>query len=162
MSTGLLASGIPLLICFSHRKQAALFTLCKLVSNLVRLPARLSRLARVTAIVVASSTGVTPTASAKTLAGAWPICLRLCFINFKRSTAELGSIQCRNGLLSFPGIRHLDECKTARTSSFPIGDHADLIYLSVCLEETAQLGFAGAMWQISYVKVLHCTFSMIT
>src|SRR5438045_1212911 len=156
MSIGLLASAIPLLICLFHRMQAVLVVPRDL-------PARLSRLPRVTMIVIPSSAaGVSSSASAKALAAAWTVRLRLGFINLKGSAAEFGTVQCCNSLLSFTRIRHFDECKTARTSGFPIRHHADLVNLAVCLEETAQLGLGGAMRQISHVKVLHCTFSMIT
>jgi hypothetical protein len=103
-----------------------------------------------TIIVASTTTASAESPSATTAAG-----LGLRFIDLQRPSTEFGAIESSNRLISFGGIRHFDESKTARTACVTIGDHAYLINRTMNLECTAKLSFCCAVRDITYVQILH-------
>jgi hypothetical protein len=80
------------------------------------LPARLSRLTRVTTIVIATSASAslpsTATTAAKTLsAAARTLSLGLSLVDLQCAAAEFGSVKRGYRLFGFAGICHFNECK---------------------------------------------------
>src|SRR5262249_61647115 len=95
-----------------------------------------------------------PTTPAKSLSTA-VISLRSGLVDRQRAPAEFGPVQCRDRFLRTFRVHHLDERKSAGAARFPVGDHSYFFNRSMGLEEIAQLGLAGAVRQVSNVKVLH-------
>jgi hypothetical protein len=128
-------------------------------------------LARVTLIVVASAsaarraattagtstpaarTAATPRSTAAEASAALGLGTR--FINIKRAATEFLAVEGRDSFLSFGGIRHFDESKSARSSRVPVSDNTYLIDFSVRLKQRAQLGFGCAVGDVANEKLLH-------
>jgi hypothetical protein len=105
------------------------------------LPARLAGLARMTLVVIASPSS-TPAAKPLSSAAAWTLGLGLGLIDFQRASAQFGSVQGGDGLIGFGSIWHFNKCKTAGAASLAVSDDADLVHVSVRLENGSQLGLS--------------------
>jgi hypothetical protein len=139
------------------------------------LPAWLSRLARVTLIVVASTatarrasttpTGAstaptrssTPTAAGTATAAETSAALGLGtrFIDVQCTATEFLAVEGRNGLLSLGGVGHFYESKPARTPGVTVRNNTDLVDFSVGLKQSPQLGFGCAVGDVADKKFLH-------
>jgi hypothetical protein len=115
-----------------------------------------------TATRAAPTTGASTTPRTATAASGSPatkasaaLGLRTRLINIQCAPAEFLAIEGRDGFLSFGGVRHLDEGKSARTARVSVSDNADLIQFSVWLKQRPQLGFGGAMGDVANKKLLH-------
>src|SRR6266536_3073476 len=99
-----------------------------------KLPARFARLACVPLIVVATaSPASTATKTFCTASATAPglVRLRLCFVDLQRASTQFCSVQCRNRLVGFSGIRHFHESKSTCASCFPISHDADFFHRTV-------------------------------
>src|SRR2546430_15871886 len=111
-------------------RPGGLFIGRKTTSRWRKLPARFARLACMTAIVIAPAT-----AAAKALAAAfWPVSLGLGFVDGQRSSAQIGSVQGRDGLIGLAGIRHLHKTETAGAACLPVRYEGDFFHSAVRLK----------------------------
>src|SRR5579872_915218 len=128
------------------------------------LPARFARLACVPLIVVAtaSSAASTTTKLLSTTSAAAPgaVCLGLRFVDLQRASAQFGSVQRRDCFIRFGGVSHFHEPEAPGSACLPVGNDADFFHCTVSLENRSQLGLGGAVGQISYIKILHCSSSL--
>jgi hypothetical protein len=105
-----------------------------------------------TTVVIAPAAAST----AKTMAfTSWTLGLGFGLVDGQRSSAHIGSIERRDRLVGFTGIRHFDERETTRASRIPIGHKCDFFHGPVHLEDVSQLSFGCAVGQVPNVKVLH-------
>jgi hypothetical protein len=100
-----------------------------------------------TATTTAGSTAATEPAAALGLGTG--------FVDVEGAATEFFSVQGRNRLLGFSGIRHFDESKSARSAGVPVSDNTYLIDFSVGLKQRAQLGFGCAVGDVANEKLLH-------
>jgi hypothetical protein len=105
-------------------------------------------------VVVASATATarTSTTAAAGSAGTAAIGLGARFVDVQCATAELFSIQSRDGFLGFGDFY---ECKSARASGVTVGDQADLIDFAMRLKQGPQFRFGGAVREVANKKFLH-------
>src|SRR5882724_7331610 len=85
------------------------------------LPARLTGLTCLAAIIVAStasSTAATKSLSPTTASAARPVGFWFGFVDGQRTAAQFSAVQGRNGFLSLRSIGHLDKREAARASGF--------------------------------------------
>src|ERR1700751_763815 len=104
------------------------------------------------------ATGVidTPASAAKTVAASpWTICLRFGLIDGQRSSAHVGPVERRDGLVGFTGIAHFDKPETTGAARLPVGHETYFFHRALCLKQAAQVGFGCAVGQVSNVQVLH-------
>src|SRR5690348_16286865 len=107
-----------------------------------KLPARLTGLARVATIVIAS----TPSSPAEPLSTTpWPLRLRLRLVDSQCPSPECGSVQRCDSFLGLSRIRHFHKRKASRAAGFSVGHDAHFFHLSVGLEKGAQLRLACAV-----------------
>jgi hypothetical protein len=100
-----------------------------------------------TATTAAGSTAATEPAAALGLGTG--------LVDVEGAATEFFSVQGRNRLLRFSGIRHFDESKSARSAGVPVSDNTYLIDFSVGLKQRAQLGFGCAVGDVANEKLLH-------
>jgi hypothetical protein len=121
------------------------------------LPARLSGLARVALVIIATSAttaaftstaagaaattaaeAASPTtAKASTSSASGTVRLRLGFVDLQSASLEFGAVQRSDGFFGLAGVRHFNERKTAGPAGFAVGDQADFFNCPVGLEESA-------------------------
>lgn len=111
--------------------------------ELRELPAWFAGLSGVAAVVVPAAASAAATKALSTVPG--PFGLRLGLVDLQGPSAELSSVQRRDGLVGFAGVRHFHKCEAARATGFAVSDEVDLFHRSVFLEDVAQFGFGGAV-----------------
>jgi hypothetical protein len=110
------------------------------------LPARLAWLARMSLVIIASASPTTTAAKPLSAAAALgAVCFRFRLVDGQRASAQLRSIQCRNGLLGLAGIGHFHKPETARPPGFPVSNDTHFFHRSVRLEQRAQFRFRRAV-----------------
>src|SRR6476469_7992495 len=104
-----------------------------------RLPARFATL---TATAAAAKTAATRTRSH-----------RLRFVDGEAAATELVLVELRDGALCALGIRHLDECKSARLAGGAIADDVDGVHLTSVSEQGLEIRFGGFVREIADVEL---------
>jgi hypothetical protein len=101
----------------------------------------------VTLIVVPTSTASASSKplSATSTAAARRIRLGLRLVDFQGATSKVGPVQCRNSLIGFAGIGHLDKSKAAGSAGFAVRDNTDALDCAVRLKQSAKLWLGSAM-----------------
>jgi hypothetical protein len=77
------------------------------------------------------------------------------FVHIEGASADLGTIECRDGLVTFFSVTHLHEAEAARAAGVPVGHNADAVHLSMGLEKFAQLVFPGIEVQVTDKNIFH-------
>jgi hypothetical protein len=119
------------------------------------------------AIVVAPPAAATtaasaakPTTAAATTSTARTICFRFGLVDGQGSSAQIGPVERRNRFVSLAGIGHFDESETAGAARIPVGHESNFLHRAMGLEQISQLGFGGAVGEVSNVQVLHRNSSL--
>jgi hypothetical protein len=108
------------------------------------LPARLTGLSRVAAVVIAPMSPAIAAAT-KPSAAPGPFRLGLRFVDLQRASSQFRSIQGGNRFISFTSVRHFNKREPPRAAGFPVGHDTDSFDLTVCLENGSQLRFGGTV-----------------
>jgi hypothetical protein len=104
----------------------------------VELPAGFPGLARVALIIVATAAAsATEALAAPTASAPGSISLWLRFVDLKGAPAEFRSVQCRDRLVGFRRIRHLDKAEAASAASFTVGDDTDAFDCAMRFKQAA-------------------------
>src|SRR6185312_3831305 len=126
------------------------------------LPARPAVTAAVTARATTAATG--PAIKATTAAGAAKTTataafrLRASFIDVHGASAQLGSVQLRDGGVGGLPVAHFHERETARLSALAIGDDVNAVDCAELAERGFQIGLCGVETQISDENIGHAVF----
>src|SRR5581483_5010252 len=119
------------------------------------LPARLARLASVSAIVIAVAAPRTTLEAAARAAATLGLGTR--FVYRQRSPAHLFAVEGGNGCFRRTVVRHLHESETPRASGVAIRNHGCAVHGPVWLKPSTQLCFGRAESKISDENLLHAT-----
>jgi hypothetical protein len=101
-----------------------------------------------------------PTAVTTTTAAAFH--LRTGFVNVDRASAELGTVERRDGFFTVFAAAHFDEAEAARTTRVAVGHDAYAVHLSVRLERLAQFVFTCIEAEVTYENILHASASALS
>jgi len=116
------------------------------------------------AAAAAAAAAAIPTIAATTAAAAPPTAFGLGarFVDVDGASADLRTVQSRNGLLSILVARHLYETEPARASGVAVGHDAYAVHLSVRLKKLPQFVFVGVEAQIPYENILQASASALS
>ena len=76
--------------------------------------------------MTASAPVPVPPSATRGALGFWPR-----FVDVDCPPAQLGSIKAGDCLFTFIGVRHFDECESARTARLTVGQNADTVHLPI-------------------------------
>src|SRR6185369_14920074 len=79
------------------------------------------------------------------------------FVDVECPSADLRTIERRDGFLPIFCTGHFYEAKAARAAGITVSHNADAVHLSVRLEHLAQFFFRSIEIQVSYEDVFHGT-----
>jgi hypothetical protein len=116
------------------------------------------------ALIIVASTAATAGASSTASTGApattagsagTAVGLGSRFIDIQGASAQLFSIESRDGFFGLRGVGHFYKRESSRASGVAVGDQADLINFAVWLKQGSQLCFRGAVREVANKKLLH-------
>jgi hypothetical protein len=109
-----------------------------------------------TATAVTTTITATTTVSAATTAtGTWGVFSRTSFVARNSTTSDFLLVQSFNRSLRFIRIGHFHESEPTGTTCFPLGNDADLRYLTETAESLSNLFFRRAERKVPYKNIRH-------
>jgi hypothetical protein len=102
-----------------------------------------------------ATAGTATAATAETTATAATLGFGASFIDIQRAAVKFLAIEGGNRPVGLGGVRHFDECETARAAGVPIGDQVDTFYVPVRLKEPTDGRFGCGKIQIANKDVFH-------